>query len=196
MPVVLRSRSTYIRGGFGGFQGRQLRIGDVLEAYEPTAPLTSGFAVPTKAIPEYTEELLVEVVLGPQTDCFTEQGLEAFLSSTYEVTTESDRMGYRLRGAEVERKDSKNIISDAIPVGAIQVPRNSRPIVLMRDAQTTGGYPKIAVVTTPDISRLGQAKPQDRIRFFKVSPTKARRRLLEYLKVLSLLKGKFVESRL
>jgi antagonist of KipI len=196
VPVVLGSRSTYVRGGFGGSQGRQLRAGDVLEAHESTAPLTSGFAVPTEAVPEYTRELLVEVVLGPQTACFTEQGLETFLSSAYEVTTESDRMGYRLDGAEVERRDLMDIVSDALPVGAIQVPRNSRPIILMRDAQTTGGYPKIAVVTTPDVSRLGQAKPRDRIRFSRVSPSKARERLLEYLKTLSLLKGKLVESRL
>jgi antagonist of KipI len=196
VPVVLGSRSTYVRGGFGGFQGRQLRAGDVLEAHGSALPLASGFAVPIDAVPEYTGELLVEVVLGPQTACFTEQGLETFLSSSYEVTTESDRMGYRLEGAEVERKDLMDIVSDAIPVGAIQVPRDSRPIILMRDAQTTGGYPKIAVVTTPDVSRLGQAKPRDRIRFSMVSPSKARERLLEYLKALSLLKGKLVESRL
>jgi antagonist of KipI len=196
VPVVLGSRSTYVRGDFGGFQGRQLRTGDVLETYESTAPLTSGFSMPTGAVPEYTGELLVEVVLGPQTECFTDRGLETFLSGVYEVTTESDRMGYRLEGAEVERKGSMDIVSDAIPVGAIQVPRNGKPIILMRDAQTTGGYPKIAVITTPDVSRLGQAKPRDRIRFSKISPTKARERLLKYLKTLSLLKGRLVESRL
>ena len=196
VPVVLGSRSTYVRGDFGGFQGRQLRTGDVLEAYESAAPLTSGFSMPTEAVPEYTGELLVEVVLGPQTDCFTERGLETFLSGVYEVTTESDRMGYRLEGAEVEGKGSMDIVSDAIPVGAIQVPRNGKPIILMRDAQTTGGYPKIAVITTPGVSRLGQAKPRDRIRFSKVSPSKAREGLLEYLKALSLLKGRLVASRL
>ena len=196
VPVVLGSRSTYVRGEFGGFHGRQLKTGDVLEKYESTVPLTSGFSMPTEAVPEYTSELLVEVVLGPQSDCFTERGLEIFLSDIYELTTESDRMGYRLKGGEVERKGSMDIVSDAIPVGAIQVPRNGKPIILMRDAQTTGGYPKIAVISTPDISRLGQAKPRDRIRFSKVSSTKARERLLEYLKALSLLKGRLVGSKL
>jgi biotin-dependent carboxylase-like uncharacterized protein len=196
VPVILGSRSTYVRGDFGGFQGRQLRTGDVLETYESIVPLASGFSMPTEVVPEYTSELLVEVVLGPQTDCFTDRGLETFLSGVYEVTTESDRMGYRLEGAEVERKGSMDIVSDAIPVGAIQVPRNGKPIILLRDAQTTGGYPKIAVITTPDVSRLGQAKPRDRIRFSEVSPTKARERLLEYLKTPSLLKGRLVESRL
>lgn len=196
VPVVLGSRSTYGRGDFGGFHGRRLNAGDLLEAHESTAPLASGFWMPTEAVPEYTGELLVEVVLGPQTDCFTERGLETFLSGVYEVTTESDRMGYRLEGAEVERKDLMDIVSDAIPVGAIQVPRNGKPIILMRDAQSTGGYPKIAVVTTPDVSRLGQVKPRDRIRFSKVSPSKAREGLLEHLKALSMLKGRLVESEL
>jgi antagonist of KipI len=196
VPVVLGSRSTYVRGDFGGFHGRQLKTDDVLETHESTVPLTSGFSMPPETVPEYTGELLVEVVLGPQTDCFTERGLDIFLSDVYEITTESDRMGYRLEGAEVERKGSMDIVSDAIPVGAIQVPRNGKPIILMRDAQTTGGYPKIAVITTPDVSRLGQAKPRDRIRFSRISPTKARERLLEYLKALGLLKGRLVESRL
>jgi antagonist of KipI len=196
VPMVLGSRSTYVRGDFGGFQGRQLRAGDVLKAHESTAPLTSRFSMPTEAVPEYTRELLVEMVLGPQTDCFTDHGLETLLSGVYQVTIESDRMGYRLEGAEVERKGAMDIVSDAIPVGAIQVPRNGKPIILMRDAQTTGGYPKIAVITTPDVSRLGQAKPRDRIQFSKVSPSKARERLLEYLKALSMLKSRLVESRL
>jgi len=78
-------------------------------------------------------------------------------------------MGYRLEGSLVEQKSSLEMVSDAIPVGAVQVPRSGKPIIVMRDAQTTGGYPKIAVVTTPDVSRLGQAKPNDKIRFSKIS---------------------------
>ena len=196
VPVVFGSRATCVRGGLGGLHGRQLRTGDVLEAHESAAPLVMGFSVPTEAVPEYDDELLIDVVLGPQTDCFTEKGLVTFFSSVYEVTTESDRMGYRLEGAEVERRDLLDIVSDALPVGAIQVPRNGKPIILLRDAQTTGGYPKIAVVTTPDVSRMGQAKPRDRIRFRKVSPSKARDRLLKYRQALNLLKKRLIESRL
>jgi antagonist of KipI len=193
VPTVLGSKSTYLRGGFGGFHGRQLKAGDVLETQEPIVPLASGFTLPQELIPDYKDELTVEVVLGPQTEYFTERGLETFLSNVYEVTTESDRMGYRLEGAEVEQRGSMDIVSDAIPVGAVQVPRNGKPIILMRDAQTTGGYPKIAVVTSPDVSRLGQAKPNDRIRFSKVSPSRAREKLLECQKALSLLKGRLLE---
>ena len=194
VPTVLGSKSTYVRGGFGGFRGRQLKTGDTLEAFENRVPLDAGFSMPRDLIPEYKDELVVEVVLGPQSEYFSEKGLDAFLSSVYVVTSESDRMGYRLEGREIEHKGVLDMVSDAIPVGAVQVPRNGKPIVLMRDAQTTGGYPKIAVVTTPDISRLGQAKPNSRIRFSEVSPTRAREKLLEYTKTLRLVKTMLIKS--
>ncbi len=196
VPTVLGSKSTYVRGSFGGLQGRQLKAGDVLEAQEPVKPLASGFSMPKELIPEYARELTVEVVLGPQHEYFTERGLETLLSSVYEVTSESDRMGYRLDGADVESKGVTGIVSDATLGGAVQVPRDGKPIILMRDAHTTGGYPKIAVVTTPDVSRLGQAKSSDKIRFSRVSLSKAREKLMEYRKALSLLMSRLIESRL
>jgi antagonist of KipI len=195
VPAVLGSKSTYVRGGFGGLQGRQLKTGDILEAFENITSLDSGFSMAHDLIPKYEDELTVEAVLGPQSEYFTKKGLDTFLSNTYTVTSESDRMGYRLEGREIEQKDSMDIVSDAIPIGAVQVPRNGKPIVLMRDAQTTGGYPKIAVVTTPDVSRLGQAKPNSRIRFSEVSPSEAREKLLEYMKTLRLLKTRLIKSQ-
>lgn len=196
VPLVLDSRSTYVRGGFGGFQGRRLKAGDVIEAYEPSILLKFGFSMPQELVPCYSNKLTIEVVLGPQSDYFTDMGIETFLSSIYTVTTESDRMGYRLDGLRVEQKDSLDMVSDAIPVGAVQVPKSGKPIIMMRDAQTTGGYPKIAVVSTPDVSRLGQAKPNDKIRFSKISPSKARAKLLEYMRTLSQMKSELVESKL
>ena len=190
VPIVLGSRSTYVRGSFGGFLGRRLKTGDVLESPQHVAQLTSGFSMPPELIPEYERDLTVEVVLGPQTEYFTEQGLTTFLSCVYEVTAEADRMGYRLEGAEVEWRDMGDMISDATIVGAVQVPRDGKPVILMRDTQTTGGYPKIATVTTPDVSRLGQARPEDRISFLKVSPSRAHEKLVEHRKTLRLLKGK------
>lgn len=195
-PVVLGSRSTYIRGGFGGFQGRQLKMEDVIEICKPSEVFKRGFALPQELIPHYGSEVNVEVVLGPQSDYFTEKGLKTFLSNVYKVTAESDRMGYRLEGSEVEQRGSFEMVSDAIPAGAVQVPRSGKPIIVMRDAQTTGGYPKIAVVTTPDISRLGQVKPNDKILFSKVSLGKAQIRLLEFMKTLSQMKSKLVELSL
>ncbi len=192
VPVVLGSKSTYVRGGFGGFEGRRLKTGDVIQAHK-ISKLKSDFLVPQELVPCYHDELMVEVVLGPQSDYFTDQGLETLISSIYTVTAESDRMGYRLNGAKVEQKGSLKMISDAVPVGAVQVPRSGKPIIVMRDAQTTGGYPKIAVVSTSDISRLGQAKPNDKIRFSKISTSKARTKLLEYMKTLSQMKGKLIK---
>lgn len=192
VPVVLGSKSTYVRGGFGGFEGRRLKTGDVIQAHK-ISKLKSDFLVPQELVPCYHDELMVEVVLGPQSDYFTDQGLETLISSIYTVTAESDRMGYRLNGAKVEQKGSLKMISDAVPVGAVQVPRSGKPIIVMRDAQTTGGYPKIAVVSTSDISRLGQAKPNDKIRFSKISTSKARTKLLEYMKTLSQMKGRLIK---
>ncbi len=196
VPVVLGSRSTYVRGCFGGFHGRQLKAGDVVEVCKPKKLLDSGFSMPHEFIPRYGRESTVEVVLGPQSDCFTNNGVETFLSSVCTVTDESDRMGYRLDGPEVEQRSAINIVSEAIPVGAVQVPESGKPIIVMRDAQTTGGYPKIAVITTPDVSHLGQAKPNDEIRFSKISPSKAREKLLEYMKALNQLRSKLEEAEL
>jgi len=196
VPVVLGSRSTYVRGGFGGFQGRPLKAGDVIDACEPAMLLKSGLLLPQELVPRYGDEFTVEVVLGPQSECFTERGVETFLSEVYSVTAEADRMGYRLQGLEVEQTSGLRIVSDAMPVGAVQVPKSGNPIIVMRDAQTTGGYPKIAVVITPDVSRLGQAKPNTGIRFSKVSLSKAREKLLEFTKTLSQMKQRLVESEL
>jgi len=194
VPVVLGSRSTFVRGGFGGFEGRPLKTGDVIEASEPPSPFKVELSMPEELIPHYENKLTVNVVLGPQADVFTDRGVETFLSSTYTVTIEADRMGYRLEGPVIEHKVSPSIISDAIPPGAVQVPGDGLPIIMMVDAQTTGGYAKIAVVTTPDLSRLGQAKPNDAVRFSRISLSQARLRLLEYQRTLSLMETRILQG--
>jgi len=195
VPVVLGSRSTYVRGGFGGYEGRGLRVNDVLQAFASPQFLKEKRVLPAELVPKYESEFSVNVVLGPQEDMFTVEGVETFLSQAYTVTTESDRMGYRLDGAVVWHRGTAEIVTDALIPGAIQVPGSGKPIVLMADAQTTGGYPKIATVTTPDVSRLGQAKPGDKIRFGKVSLREARERYLEFHMSLSQLEEKLVKLR-
>ncbi len=182
--LVLGSRSTYIRGGFGGKNGASLRIGDTIEGYK-VALLKTKYVIKEGLMPQLTSMLRVQVVLGPQVDMFTEKGLDAFLSSIYAVTWESDRMGYRLEGPQIELKGKADMISDALLPGAIQVPKNGKPIVLMKDAQTTGGYPKIAVTTTPDIDRLGQAKPNDVVEFAEITPSQAHKNIHEYFELLN-----------
>lgn len=190
-PVVLGSRSTYVRGRFGGIDGRQLKVGDIIEGF--SVPLIDVvFRMPENLVPHFKDSFTVHVVLGPQADMFTERGVKTFLSNSYKVTIDSDRMGYRLEGPTIEHKGKADIVSDALLPGAIQVPKDGKPIIIMRDAQTTGGYPKIAAVTTPDLDRLGQAKPNDIIRFSEITLEDARKRLLEYREMLAGLAEKLI----
>jgi antagonist of KipI len=185
VPILLGSRSTYLRGFLGGYKGRQLKTGDMIEANQHLfSSETHMQMIPQNLIPTYETNPTIRVVLGPQSDFFTDKTREGFLSSTYTVTADSDRMGYRLDGLELEPKKSLPMVSDATPVGAVQVPTDGKPIIMMRDAQTTGGYPKIAVVTTPDTSRLGQIRPGNTIEFSKSSPSEAQKRLQTYRHVL------------
>jgi antagonist of KipI len=183
-PLVLGSRATYVRGGFGGINGRQLKTGDIIEGFD-TSPLKVEYVMPEDLVPQFTGQFKAHVILGPQADMFTEKGINTFLSSQYMVTLDADRMGYRLEGSIIEHKAKADIISDALLPGAIQVPKNGKPIIIMRDAQTTGGYPKIAVAITPDVSLLGQVKPNDIIEFSKITMSQAREKLLEYYKLLN-----------
>ena len=115
----------------------------------------------------------IRVILGPQDDYFTEAGIRTFLSEPYTISTEADRMGYRLTGPKIAHGKGFNIVSDAIVTGAIQVPGSGAPIVLMTDRQTTGGYPKIAVVTRADLPRLAQMRPGSVVRFAVVTRAEA-----------------------
>ncbi|MGQ9545221.1 MAG: biotin-dependent carboxyltransferase family protein [Candidatus Bathycorpusculaceae bacterium] len=191
-PLVLGSRSTYVHGGFGGINGRQLKTGDIIEGFV-TPPQKIEYSMPQELIPRYTGQFTVNVILGPQADMFTENGIKTFLSSQYKVTTEADRMGYRLEGPLIEHKAKADIVSDALLPGAIQVPKSGKPILIMRDAQTTGGYPKIAVVTTPDVSLLGQAKPNDTIIFSRITVQLAHEKTKAYHQLLNNLSSMLVK---
>jgi len=179
VPVLLGSRSTYVRGGFGGIYGRQLKAGDTIEGFD--VPSTGVmYEVSTELVPRFVNHCEVSVILGPQQDMFTEEGIEMFLSNRFTVTLDSDRMGYRLKGPTIEHRDKADIVSDALLPGAVQVPKSGKPILIMRDAQTTGGYPKIAAVISADLSMLGQAKPNDTIRLFKVTLEEAHEKMRRY----------------
>lgn len=180
VPLVLGSRSTYIRGGFGGYEGRGLKARDLLKAFTPERFPKTKRIMPSSLIPKYENPFTVNVIPGPQEDLFTAKGIETFLSSIYTITPESDRMGYRLDGSLIERKSMGEIVTEALVQGAVQIPGNGKPIVLMADAQTSGGYPKIATVTTPSVSRLAQAKPNDKVRFNKVSLSQAHAQFVEF----------------
>jgi len=182
VPFVLGSRSTYVRCEVGGIQGRQLRAEDVIEGFNSARLLDFKVSVPEKFIPRFKDEAHVNVMLGPQVESFTKKGVETLLSNPYMITIDADRMGYRLEGPTIEHEAKGNTISDAILPGAVQVPPNGKPIITMQDAQTTGGYAKIAAVVTADIHILGQAKPKDIVYFHRVTLSEAYHRLLEYRK--------------
>lgn len=160
-PPVLGSRATYLRGGFGGVEGRTLRAGDALPVGPPARPPLelAGRHIPEEKRPAYDERLTVEVILGPQADRFTEEGRQTFLSSEYKISLSSDRMGYRLEGPPVAHSAGADIISDGLATGSIQVPASGQPIVMMADRPTTGGYPKIATVVSADLPVLAQCPP-------------------------------------
>jgi len=164
VPLALGSRSTYLKGALGGVQGRQLKKGDVIGLLPPPLPARTRRVKPGM-IPSYGDEVEARVILGPQADRFTREGIEAFLGEPYEMTPQSDRMGARLKGPPVTHTRGHDIISDGVPLGGIQVVGEGQPIVLLVDHQSTGGYTKVATVCSFDIGRVGQVKPGRRLRF-------------------------------
>ncbi|MGB8400015.1 biotin-dependent carboxyltransferase family protein [Bradyrhizobium sp.] len=167
VPLCLGSRSTYTRAGFGGVSGRALRAGDTLHGYADD--VAARDEVTFGEARDLCLDQPIRVVLGPQQEYFTEAAIQDFLRGTYAITPASDRMGFRLAGPALEHKGDYNIVSDGIVTGSIQVPGSRLPIILMADAQTTGGYPKIATVISADLPRLGVRGAGRAVRFQNVS---------------------------
>lgn len=171
VPPVLGSRSTYPRAALGGVNGRALAAGDRLPCGhvqgDPWLEARSPQPLAHDAGP-------IRVILGPQQEHFTADAVNAFLNEPFTVTREMDRMGMRLDGARLAHNElGAEIVSDGVVPGAIQVPANGHPIVLMVDCQTSGGYPKIATVISADLPRLGHARPGMTLHFQSVSAPEA-----------------------
>ncbi|MGC4002384.1 MAG: LamB/YcsF family protein [Pirellulales bacterium] len=181
VPPVLSSRSTDVRGGFGGLEGRTPRAGDRLT----TSPMESVDSknVPRIVLPDLPSfstsagptAHIVRVLPGPQTEWFTSASVAAFYSAEFLIGQNSDRMGYRLAGPRLELTHSRELASEAAMFGAIQIPHVGAPILLAADHPTTGGYPKIAVAISADRSIVAQAKPGDSLRFVETTLGEARR---------------------
>jgi 5-oxoprolinase (ATP-hydrolysing) subunit C len=161
-PADLGSLSLHQRAALGGFHGRAFQAGDRI----PLGPGGPADA-PVLGLPALPLDgkAPVRVVLGPQDDYFSQAGVATFLSCTYRVSQEADRMGYRLTGPRIEHSIGFNIVSDGIVSGSVQVPGSGEPIVMMADRQTTGGYPKIATVISADLRVVAQRRPGDGLRF-------------------------------
>jgi biotin-dependent carboxylase-like uncharacterized protein len=200
VPLFMHSRSTYTLIGLGGHEGRALQEGDELEVGE--APRNAegqvGKRVDDDHIPTYSSETELRVIIGLASYRITEESMEEFLSTTWTVTPDADRVGYRYRGGElkfVEREqpagagsDPANVVDFGYPIGSIQVPGGVEPIVLMNDAVTGGGYATIGTVISADRDRLAQTKTNDKTRFRSVEldealeARKQRRQQMEEIK--------------
>jgi biotin-dependent carboxylase-like uncharacterized protein len=166
IPPVLGSVSTYLRGGFGGWQGRALVAGDQLPLCRSAASERDECRIEGL---DLRAPARVRAIAGPQSDYFSEGEIASFFAGQYAVCAGSDRMGMRLQGKRLDHARGYNITSDGIAAGSIQVPGNGQPIVLLADRQTTGGYPKIATVISADLPALGRLPIGAKIAFEHVS---------------------------
>jgi antagonist of KipI len=190
VPIVLGSRSTDLRAGFGGLDGRALRDRDSIPfgknsaraqhwieslRSEKIARLSAShdWASPARADP------ILRIVRGSDWNCFDAAAHRVLTSERFTVSPDSDRMGARLEGSELKRSEEADLVSEAVAPGTIQVPPSGQPIVLLGDCQTIGGYPKIAHVITVDLPIAAQLRPGDRVRFREVTLEEAQRLLLE-----------------
>lgn len=173
VPEVLGSRSTQLRGAFGGYDGRALRRGDVLRAAVPgadTCPTGFGLVPPALALPLQVDGVAAMRVLPAAEYLFYQEASRAaFWAGEWKITPQSDRYGYRLAGETLTPIQPMEIRSHGIVPGVIQVPPSGQPIIQMRDAQPSGGYPKFGTVIEADLWRLGQAPIGSRVRFIETT---------------------------
>ena len=174
VPIVMGSRSTNLKCALGGYEGRALKAGDVLEVPDESR---STVMDRKRRQPVYEQEVTVRVIPGPQADAFTEKGFRTLWEQSFSVSAKSDRMGLRLDGPVIDTKEGSDIVSDGIALGAIQVTSGGQPIILLADRQTTGGYAKIGTVCSFDIPKLAQLKPGGIIHFEEITVEAAQRLL-------------------
>lgn len=171
-PQVLGSRSTQLRGAFGGHEGRALRRGDILRAAGAGRACRTGFGLvpPALTLPlQRDERPAVRVLPAAEYRGFEPASRAAFWAGEWKITAQSDRYGYRLEGEPLRPLAPMEIRSHGIVPGVIQVPHSGQPIIQMRDAQPSGGYPKFGTVIEADMWRLGQAPIGSRLRFIETT---------------------------
>jgi antagonist of KipI len=181
---LLGSASTHLLSGLGGYQGRALLKGDVLQVAPTTAPFQKNTVAP-RAVEQLAPRKLLRVTPGPQSDSFPEASRRRFYAGTYRVAEDSNRMGLRLEGPAIAHDSSGEMITEGISLGAVQITSGGSPIILFVEQQTTGGYPKIANVISADFHSLGQLRPRDEIRFELVNWETAGSLLTEQEKLLA-----------
>ncbi|WP_298829660.1 biotin-dependent carboxyltransferase family protein [uncultured Planococcus sp.] len=186
VPLMMGSRSTYLRAGIGGFQGRALEKGDLLavgqmipqqqKALQQNTENEFDWLVPPV---RYFDEPVIRMMSGRQFDLFDADSKKRIFNEAFAVSSNSDRMGYRLEGPRLALETPAELISEAVAFGSIQVPADGNPIVLLADRQTTGGYPKIGQAASVDLPLISQLKPGQQLRFREISLADAQQRLVE-----------------
>jgi len=172
---ILGSASTHLLTGLGGFRGRALQKGDALPYVRFEGHLRSGLRFPGEVAEGLMRRKYLRVTEAPKTRHFANKALRLFAASPYRVSEETNRMGLRLTGPPLPRLEAGDMITEGVPLGAIQVSHDGSPIILFVEHQTTGGYPKIANVIAADIHRIGQLRPRDSVRFLFVPVKDAHR---------------------
>ena len=167
VPEVLGSRSTHTRSAIGGFKGRTLKAGDVLRT------VGGEFQNDMKKIKPFEEDDFIRIIPGQQYGRFGDDARDQLFNSEYEITKDSDRMGFRLSGPELAAEDGHDVLSEPTQLGSIQVPKNGQPIILLNDRQTAGGYARIATVALADIPKLVQKPPGEKIIFKEIDVDEA-----------------------
>lgn len=190
IPSIMESTSTYLRANIGGFHGRSLQAGDQLtcdslsglslKMVQQLNPRINNqpfvemeWSISSDLIPTLQNKPLIRVMKGRQYHLFAKESQEQFFTETFKVTTQADRMGYRLQGPALHLEKAQEMISEAVTFGTIQVPAEGHPIVLLADRQTTGGYPKIGEIASIDLSLIAQAKPGDEVFFTEIAHKEA-----------------------
>jgi antagonist of KipI len=175
----LGSRSTHPNAGLGGVNGSALSDAEVLPVRTGPSRSEPGFSVPGELRPKYRSGVVeLRVIPGPQIEVFSAEGVRTFYQSHYTIAEQSNRQGIRFDGPVIESATGRyDIVSDAVALGSVQVPGDGRPIVLMADRQTTGGYAKIGVVATVDLPLLAQAAPGQQVRFRRIEIEEAQQLL-------------------
>lgn len=167
VPAVMGSTATDVRGRFGGLEGRRLKAGDLLPVQDERNARPRRLR--PAALDAVSRHDTLRVSRGAQQDWFGPETFELLFSSPYSISDQSDRTGLRLKGESLRPREQTQLLTDGIPLGALQVPQDGQPIILFVDQQTTGGYPKIANVIMADMHHVGQLRPHEQVRFQEVS---------------------------
>lgn len=211
-PSVLGSASTYVKAELGGCNGKPLQAGNVLSFGQPSRLTLGGrsflaheakgrgwsafrWSLSPECRPSLGQSYTIRAMDGPHATQFTTDSLERFWTESFSVTSQSDRMGFRLDGSPLFRLNAIDMLSAGVAWGTVQVPPDGKPIVLMADRQTTGGYPIIAQVASVDLPLVAQARPGDLLRFTRISQRQAEQWLWErermFLQLKSSIQGEW-----